>query len=175
MSYPFEALPLRPALSDTTDFQVYAIIEQATGDTERTVWDEAKRTFVKTGLILDMPLPVPYGWIPQTRNPGDGDALDVLLLTQRSVAQGDYLIARPVGVLLRRDEDHKVLAVDVQDARFGQLRDYLQLPQRTLTRIEDWFRPYFILDGWGDAATARQMIAQAHATFLAPPSSQKPI
>jgi len=167
VSYPFEALPLQPiTANNNADFQVYAIIEQAAGDTERSVWDEAKRSFIKTGMTLSVPWPVPYGWIPQTRNPGDGDPLDVLLLTQAPVAQGSYLIVRPVGVLLRHDQDHKVLAVDVQDERFGQIQDYAQLSQRTLTRIEDWFRPYFILDGWDDAARARQMIEQAHATFL---------
>ncbi len=168
MSYPFEALPLWPAVQAGTgdDYHIYTIVEQAAGAAEREHWDEAAHRFVKTGLVMSVPFPVPYGWIPQTRNPGDGAALDVLLLTQAQARQGDAFITRPVGVLLRRDLDHKVLAVDVQDAHFGQIRDYTQAPEHLLAQIADWFRPYFILDGWGDAASARQMIEQAHAAFL---------
>ncbi len=81
--------------------------------------------------------------------------------------QGSYWIVRPVGALLRRDQDHKILAVDVEDARFGSIHDYTELASDLLTPIEDWFRRFFMLDGWGDAEAARLMIEQAHAAFVA--------
>ncbi|MEI6042801.1 MAG: inorganic diphosphatase [Chloroflexota bacterium] len=167
MKYSFEELPLQPpnSIGDPTDFLVYAIVEQEEGSTERTVWDEAKREFVKTGLVMKKPLPAPYGWIPQTFCEGDGDALDVLILTETKIPQGHYLATRPVGVLLRRDQDHKVLAVDLQDTRFGAIQNYTEVPPELLTFIEDWFRPYFELDGWLDAIATRQIIAQSHALF----------
>jgi inorganic pyrophosphatase len=169
MAYPFEALPLRPANLPSADFQVYAIIEQAYGTKERTVWDTTSRAFIKTGLVMDQPLPVPYGWIPQTRNHSDGDALDVLIVTDTHLRrpQGTFLPVRPVGVLLRRDQDHKILAVDLEDAHFGLTHNYTELASGLLTPIEDWFRRFFILDGWGDAAAARLMIEQAHTAFAA--------
>ncbi len=166
MSYPFEALPLHPTADQEADFQVYAIVEQVEGSTERTVWDETRREFVKTGLVMSRPLPAPYGWIPQTHSQGDHDPLDVLILSETQLAQGDFLVVRPIGVLLRRDADHKVLAVDIKDTRFGSLAEYHELPGEFLTKIEDWFRPYFELDGWADAAGARRMIEEDHATFL---------
>lgn len=165
--YPFEKLPLRPPQAVTGDYLAYAIVEQERDSLERTVWDEARREFVKTGLIMDEPLPAPYGWLPQTRSSGDSDALDVLILTEANPAQGEFLVVRPVGVLLRRDLDHKVLAVAIEDARFGPVQNYTELPQPLLTAIEDWFRPYFELDGWLDAAGARQMIERDHAHFKA--------
>jgi inorganic pyrophosphatase len=173
MVYPFEALPVRPADLSSADFQVYAIIEQAYGTKERTTWDRTSHTFIKTGLFMEQSMPVPYGWIPQTRNPSDGDALDVLIVTDKHLhmPQGSFLIARPVGVLLRHDQDHKILAVDVEDARFGLIHDYTELAPDLLTPIEDWFRRFFILDGWADAAAARRMIEQAHNAFAERPSA----
>jgi inorganic pyrophosphatase len=165
--YPFEELPLRPLHAGTDDYLAYAIVEQARDSLERTVWDEARREFVKTGLIMAEPLPAPYGWLPQTRSLGDNDALDVLILTEANPAQGEFLVVRPVGVLLRRDLDHKVLAVAIEDARFGPVRDYAELPPPLLTAIEDWFRPYFELDGWLNATGARQMIERDHLHFKA--------
>ena len=165
--YPFEELPLRPPGAATDDYLAYAIVEQERGSVERTVWDEARREFVRTGLIMEDPLPAPYGWLPQTRSPGDNDALDVLILTQTNPAQGEFLVVRPVGVLLRHDLDHKVLAVDIEDARFRLVLNYEELPGKLLTAIEDWFRPYFELDGWLDAAGSRQMIERDHAHFMA--------
>lgn len=167
MAYPFEALPLQPAGLPGADFQVYAIVEQAYGVKERTTWDRTSHTFIKTGLILEQSMPVPYGWIPQTRNPSDGDALDVLIVTEKHLhmPQGAYLPVRPVGVLLRRDQDHKILAVDTEDARFGLTHAHTELPSDLLVQIEDWFKPFFVLDGWGDAAAARLMIEQAHSAF----------
>lgn len=167
MAYPFEALPLQPAGLSSADFQVYAIIEQAYGTHERTTWDRTSHTFIKTGLFMEQSMPVPYGWIPQTRNPSDGDALDVLIVTDKHLhmPQGSYLIVRPVGILLRRDQDHKILAVDREDARFGSIHDYTELASDLLTPIENWFRRFFMLDGWGDAVAARLMIEQAHTAF----------
>ena len=165
MAYPFEALPLQPDRLASADFQVYAVVEQAYGTRERTTWDRTSHTFVRTGLVMEQPMPVPYGWIPQTRNPNDGDALDVLIVTDKHLhmPQGTYLLVRPVGVLLRRDQDHKILAVDLEDARFGLIHDYTELSSSLLAQIEDWFRRFFMLDGWGDAAAARLMIEQAHS------------
>ena len=76
MVYPFEALPLQPAGLSSADVQVYAIIEQAYGTKEQIAWNRTSRALIQTGLVMEQPLPVPYGWIPQTRNSSDGDALD---------------------------------------------------------------------------------------------------
>lgn len=167
MRYAFENLPLQPPTDSNNpwDFRVYAIVEQELGTSERTVWDERKHEFVKTGLVMQVPLPAPYGWIPQTLCKADDDALDVLILTEQQIAQGSYLPVRPVGVLLRRDQDHKVLAVDISSTSYGRVYDYSQLPDELLTFIEDWFRPYFELEGWLDAGGARQMIEETHQLF----------
>ena len=163
--YEFEKLTLQPTTT-SEDFQVNAIVEQEQGTTVRTVWDEKAHVFVTTSMIMPVPLPLPYGWIPQTLCEGDGDALDVLILTRSSIPQGHFLAVRPIGVLLRQDLDHKVLGVDVQDVDFGKFHNYLELPTKTLNSIEDWFRPYFALTGWLDATGAKNMILQSHQLFL---------
>lgn len=169
MAHPLDEIPLQPPHSstDSAEFLVYGIVEQEVGEIERTKWDVTRGEFVRTGLIMRELLPAPYGWIPQTLCEADDAALDVIILTEAKLPQGHYLPVRPVGILLRRDQDHKILAVDIADARYGNVKDYSELPGELLTLIEDWFRPYFELDGWADAPSARQMIEVAHTAFLA--------
>jgi inorganic pyrophosphatase len=158
MPYEFEKLPLLAEPLTATDFLVHAIVEQEYGTTERTNWDAQKREFVKTGMVLSVPLPAPYGWLPQTLCAGDGDALDVLILTNKHLPQGSWLVVRPIGVLLRADRDDKILAVDITDPTYQRYVEASELDVEKLNFIADWFRPYFALEGWGDAAAARSLI-----------------
>ncbi len=168
MKHPFLDLALKPPRSGPfeLDYLVYAIVEQEAGSRERIHWDAEKLEFILTGLILERPLPAPYGWLPQTFSQGDEAPLDVLILTRAKLSMGSYLIVRPVGVLLRMDQDHKVLAVDPEDALVGRVHDYVQLQEGVVEEIEAWFKPHFELEGWGDAQVARQMIEQDHFNFL---------
>src|SRR6187399_1516734 len=80
-----------------------------------------------TGLLrLDRVLysavhyPANYGFIPRTYC-GDGDPLDVLVLSQEPVYPLTIVEARAIGVMRMRDEkgiDDKIVAVSVHDPAF---------------------------------------------------------
>ena len=69
---------------------------------------------------------------------GDGDPIDVLIVSQAAVVRGAVVRCRPVGVLMMEDEagpDEKIIAVPVESAQsvFQQvrhLRGFARYPTR---------------------------------------------
>ena len=71
-------------------------------------------------LFASMSYPGDYGFIPSTLG-GDGDPLDVVLLSTHAFHPGVLVEARVVGMLVMKDdkgEDEKILAVTHNDPRF---------------------------------------------------------
>ena len=105
----------------------------------------------KTGLIaLDrvahtaQNFPFDYGFVPQTLW-DDGDALDVVLLTTYPLLPGILVRARPVALLKMvdgSDADDKVIAVPVEDPRWGGVKGMLDVNPHTLKEIEHFFTTY---------------------------------
>ena len=108
-------------------------------------------------------VPALYGFIPQTYCKdevaslcmhktlrigisGDGDPLDVLVLTEHRIVHGDILIqAIPIGGLLMIDKheaDDKIIAVMQQDSIYSQYTDLNQLPQGVIDRLIHYFLTY---------------------------------
>ena len=107
--------------------------------------------------------PTPYGFIPQTfcaervaelcelrtRRTGirgDGDPLDVCVLTERPAAHGDFLVrAVPIGGLRMIDGDEaddKIIAVLQADVTFGHFKDVGGVPQGLIDRLRHYFLSY---------------------------------
>ncbi|HEX8707817.1 MAG TPA: inorganic pyrophosphatase [Pyrinomonadaceae bacterium] len=147
-------------------------------------------------LRLDRPqrfsslCPTPYGFIPQTfcgdsvaalcaaqtgrtGISGDGDPLDICVLTEKTVAHGDFFVrARPIGGLRMLDgaeADDKIIAVLESDVAYGEFRDIADCPQGLLDRLRHYFLSYKQLPG---EAPRRVEIAdvydrtQAHEVIL---------
>jgi inorganic pyrophosphatase len=121
-------------------------------------------------LILDRPqhlsslCPTPYGFIPQTycgdrtgarcaerigapsAIRGDGDPIDICVLTEKHFSQGQFIArVRPIGGLrmVDRDEaDDKIIAVLENDPTFGHMRDLSQCPPALIQRIQHYFLTY---------------------------------
>ena len=71
--------------------------------------------FVDRFLHTAMRYPGNYGFIPHTLS-GDGDPVDVLVVSSVAVMPGAVLRSRPVGVLMMEDDagiDEKIIAVPV--------------------------------------------------------------
>ena len=107
--------------------------------------------------------PTLYGFIPQTYcgervaalsqertgRPtvrGDGDPLDICVLSEKGFSHGDFLLqAVPVGGLrlIDRDEaDDKIVAVLKGDAAYGHVREIADLPVALVERLQHYFLTY---------------------------------
>lgn len=130
-------------------------------------------------LAMPMAYPANYGSMPRTLA-GDGDPLDALVLTRAPLHPGAVIRFRPVGVLRMVDggeADEKIIGVPVDnvDASYAGIRDLADLPKAEVDRIEAFFRVYkqlpagsktVELHGWGDAAEARRIAAEALQRYL---------
>ncbi|WCR57721.1 inorganic diphosphatase [Wolbachia endosymbiont of Ctenocephalides felis wCfeJ] len=97
-------------------------------------------------LSTAMAYPCNYGFVPNTCA-GDGDPVDVLVLTQFPLASGVLISVRPIGALLTKDEkgeDEKVLAVPTSsvDSYYDNVKNYSDLPESLLDRIVHFFSHY---------------------------------
>ena len=121
--------------------------------------------------------PANYGFIPNTLA-DDGDPLDVVVVTPYPVAPGAVIRCRAVGVLNMTDEaggDAKLLAVphDKLTRLYSDIQEYTDLPSLLLEQITHFFENYKDLEpgkwvkveGWADAAAARDAISKAVAAF----------
>ena len=138
--------------------------------------DKAAGTLV-VDRFLHTPMRYPgnYGFVPHTLS-DDGDPIDVLVANTRPIVPGAVINVRPVGVLMMQDEaggDEKVLAVPMPKLtkRYAHVMNYTDLPEISLKQVQHFFEHYKDLEpgkwvkvlGWGDAAEAKRMIAEAIA------------
>jgi len=127
-------------------------------------------------LFIDRPqkyssiLPALYGFIPQTycgtrvgaRSnealgrtdiAGDGDPLDVCVLTEKDISHGDILVrAIPVGGFRMIDgsmADDKIIAVLKDDAVYGECGDIGDCPGPVIERLRHYFLTYKDMPGAG--------------------------
>ena len=100
-------------------------------------------------LYASMSYPGDYGFIPSTLG-GDGDPLDVVLLSTHPFQVGVLVEARVVGMLVMRDdkgEDEKILAVPARDPRWDDRVVLEDIQSHRLAEIEHFFMEYKTLEG----------------------------
>ena len=77
---------------------------------------------------------------------GDGDPMDVCVLTEKEISHGDILVqAVPIGGLRMIDgseADDKIIAVLSGDAVFGSFADIAQCPGALVDRLRHYFLTY---------------------------------
>lgn len=105
----------------------------------------------KTGKIkLDRVLysaltyPGEYGYIDETLA-GDGDPLDILIISSYPTFPGCVVDARIVGYLKVIDngaEDEKIIGVVDKDPRFNEIKGMNDVPEHKLIEIKDFFQNY---------------------------------
>lgn len=150
---------------------VNAYIEIVPGDTVKYEIDK------ETGhLKVDRPqrfsnyCPTLYGFIPRTLCgarvgkftseklgtrgvQGDGDPLDICVLTERNITHGDILVrAVPMGgfrIIDRGEADDKIVAVLEGDAVYGEWESVHDCPRKVIERLQHYFLTYKDLPGTG--------------------------
>ena len=77
---------------------------------------------------------------------GDGDAMDVCVLTERPITHGDILVrVRPIGGLRmidREEADDKIVAVMENDAVYGGMQDITDCAPGLVDRLRHYFLTY---------------------------------
>jgi inorganic pyrophosphatase len=77
---------------------------------------------------------------------GDGDPLDICVLTEKTIPRGDILLqAIPIGGLRTIDRnaaDDKIIAVMQQDAMYGRWQDIHECPPALIDRLTHYFLTY---------------------------------
>ncbi|MCC7355079.1 MAG: inorganic pyrophosphatase [Anaerolineae bacterium] len=107
--------------------------------------------------------PVLYGFVPRTycgprvaallpgSERGDGDPLDICVLSERPINRSEVLLnVQVVGGLRSADEgeaDDKIIAVLEGDAVWGDAMDLSDIPPRLIERLRHYFETYKMTPG----------------------------
>ncbi len=102
--------------------------------------------FVDRFLFTEMNYPFNYGFIPNTLA-GDGDPIDVLVLSSKPVVPGVVIPSRPIGMLDMDDEaghDEKIIAIPLPkiDKKFAEVDDIEKLDSKIKDEIQYFFENY---------------------------------
>lgn len=143
---------------------ITAFIEMVPTDTVKYELDK-----VSGYIKIDRPqkysnvIPALYGFVPQSfcgeavaqycmtqsgRKDivGDGDPLDICVLTERDVSHGDIIVnARPIGgfrMLDGNEADDKIIAVLSHDVTYSGYTDISELPKGVVNRLKHYFLTY---------------------------------
>lgn len=159
-AHPWHGVPIGDGAPD----EVTVFVEIVPRDTVKYEVDK------ETGYLkIDRPqqysnvVPANYGFIPQTYcseriaslargktnieiRDGDGDPLDILVLSEHHIPRGDIILkARPIGGFCLVDDneaDDKIIAVLKGDKVFEQYTEISELPKGILERFEHYFLTY---------------------------------
>jgi hypothetical protein len=104
-------------------------------------------------LIYDRGFSGVYGWIGGTGVP-PAPHHDVLLFTRQSPAVGEILAGYICGVFLRRDHDHKFVAVDHEIRRNLATADLQALEQALYDELLCLYPRLYEGEGWFGAEIA---------------------
>ncbi|QDX79894.1 inorganic pyrophosphatase [Denitratisoma sp. DHT3] len=159
------------------DFNVIIEISMHSDPIKYEVDKESGAIFVDRFMSTAMHYPCNYGYIPHTIA-GDGDPVDVLVLSQFALPPGVVVRCRPVGLLKMIDEagdDAKLLAVPVDKltTMYRDITDPRDLPQMVLDQISHFFAHYKDLEpgkfvkvsGWAGAEEAKREILAGVACY----------
>jgi inorganic pyrophosphatase len=158
-AHPWHGVPL----GDEAPVVCTAYIEVVPGDYVKFELDK------ETGhLKIDRPqkfsnvTPTMYGLFPQTHcgarvaeyagvAKGDGDPLDVCVLTERPVSHGDFIVkVVPIGgfrMIDRGEADDKILAYVQADEVYSRWRTITDVPAAIVRRLQHYFTTYKVLPG----------------------------
>ena len=166
------------------DFNVIIEIPAHADPVKYEVDKESGAIFVDRFMGTAMHYPCNYGYIPHTIA-GDGDPVDVLVVSQFALPPGVVVRCRPVGMLAMTDEagdDAKVLAVPVDKLTpmYRSVESPRDLPQITLDQISHFFAHYkdlepgkFVkINGWFGQEEAKKEIMDGVQRYQG--ASEKP-
>ena len=168
-----------PAGKDVpNDFNVIIEIPMRGEPIKFEVDKESGAIFVDRFMSTSMHYPTNYGYVPQTLS-GDGDPVDVLVITPVPLIPGVVVTCRPIGILNMEDEagiDGKVLAVpiDKKCSLYTQWQRPEDMNPLRLKTIAHFFEHYKDLEegkwvkilGWEGPEAAKEEVRSGMANYL---------
>lgn len=158
-------------------FNVVIEIPQNSDPIKYEVDKESGAVFVDRFINTAMFYPANYGYVPQTLA-GDGDPVDVLVLTPYPLQPGVVVPSRALGILKMEDEsgvDGKVLAVPTEKIlpAYAHLKTIDDVNPATLNAISHFFEHYKDLEkgkwvkvlGWEGLEAAHKEITDGVANY----------
>lgn len=180
-SHPWHGIYIGPQAPEV----ITAFIEVVSTDTVKYEVDK------KSGyLMIDRPqkysnvVPALYGFIPQTYCGkcigdhcssqigregivGDGDPLDICVLTEKEIVHGDILaISKPIGgfrMVDGNEADDKIIAVLQNDVVYSNYNDISELPALIVERLKHYFLTYKDMPGAEKKAEIPQIYGKDEA------------
>ena len=159
------------------DFNVIIEIPMNADPIKYEVDKETGAVFVDRFMSTSMHYPCNYGYVPKTLS-GDGDPVDVLVLSPVPLITGVVLQCRPIGMLKMSDEagdDTKLLAVPVDKltSLYRNITTPRDLPELVLSQIAHFFQHYKDLEpgkwvrigGWVGPEEAKAEIMAGVAAY----------
>lgn len=159
-AHPWHGIPI----GEKAPHEVTVFIEIVPRDTVKYEIDK------ETGYLkIDRPqqysnvVPANYGFIPQTYcgeniahyaekgsgktiKAGDGDPLDILVLSEHHIPRGDIILkAKPIGGFCLIDDgeaDDKIIATLIGDKIYENFADISELPEAIVNRLQHYFLTY---------------------------------
>ena len=123
--------------------------------------------------------PALYGFVPRTycaervarlspgAERGDGDPLDICVLSERAITRNDIIVrGRVIGGLQMIDggeADDKIISVLENDNAWGTARDIRDMPPVLLERIQHYFQTYKMIPSQPDTARIGSLYPREHA------------
>jgi inorganic pyrophosphatase len=161
-------LELRAFIEITPFDLVKYEVDKSTG---YTVIDRPQRTSSQP--------PALYGFVPQTycaervrslmpgAERGDGDPLDICVISERRIDRGGILIdARVIGGLQMLDDgeaDDKIIAVLHNDYVWSDVQEISDLPDVLVQRLIHYFNTYKMVDGTDTSVRIQSVYGPEHA------------
>jgi inorganic pyrophosphatase len=123
--------------------------------------------------------PALYGFIPRTycgervralapaARRGDGDPLDICVLSERSISRAEIIVpCRVIGGLQmidRGEADDKLIGVLDGDYMWGEARDISDVPAVLIERLQHYFLTYKLVPGQRAQARITSIYGRSHA------------
>jgi inorganic pyrophosphatase len=156
---------------------VNMVVEIPRGQDNKYEYDKKLHVFrLDRKLYSPVHYPGDYGFIPSTLSE-DGDPLDILVLVDSPSFPGCVMEVRPIGVLEMLDQgvrDEKVLAVQTQNPRYHDVRNYSEIFPHLLREVDHFFGIYKNLEnkrtetiGWYNAHHARSIVNESSERYVA--------
>jgi inorganic pyrophosphatase len=139
---------------DGNSMLVNVVIETSKGSRTKLKYDEEKGAFVsEKALPVGLVFPFDFGFLPSTIG-GDGDPLDVLVLSEDGLPWGTLVLARILGVLKceqtekgKTNRNDRLIAEPLNVKSREPMEPRVEFDKRLKKGIEEFFTKYNELQG----------------------------